>query len=137
MADFEVLKIKDYKYWSVFLNENQTYLGRCVIWCKRENALDLTDATLDERAELFEILNQMRSALQTAFKADWINYAFLGNGTRHLHCHLVPRYASERTFAGEVFKDERWGKSYRTNHDLIAPKVVLEQIVLEIKKYLD
>lgn len=137
MLDSEGLKIKDYKYWSVFLNENQTYLGRCVVWCNRENALDLTDATVEEREELFEILNQMRRALQKAFKADWFNYAFLGNGTRHLHCHLVPRYASLRKFAGEVFKDERWGKSYRTNHDLITPKVVLNQIVLGIKKYLN
>lgn len=136
MDDPNGLSIKDYDYWSVFLNENQTYLGRCVVWCKREDALDLTDATTEEREELFSILKQMRSALQKAFKPDWFNYAFLGNGTRHLHCHLVPRYASQRKFAGEVFRDVRWGKSYRTNHDLITPNVVLNQIVLEMKKCL-
>ena len=51
MEDFSRHKIKDYKYWTVSLHGNQAYLGRCVIWCKREDALDLADATPEEQKE--------------------------------------------------------------------------------------
>ena len=90
--DFSKSLIKDYKYWTIYVHGNQGYLGRCVIWCKRENALDLTEATPEEREELFIILNNLREALLKVFHPDWLNYAFLGNSMRHLHCHLIPRY---------------------------------------------
>ena len=120
--------IKDYKYWSLYVAENQGYLGRCVVWCKREDALDLADSTPEEREELFEILGKLRVAAQSLFKADWLNYAFLGNETRHLHCHFLPRYASERTFAGLVFLDKRWGHNYQTDHNFVTSPDVLQEI---------
>ena len=54
MEHFSKYKIRDYKYWSISLHPNQGYLGRCVIWCKRGDALDLADATQEEQVELFE-----------------------------------------------------------------------------------
>ena len=113
--------VKEYKHWSLYVAENQGYLGRCVVWCKREDALDLADATPEEREELFEILGQLRVAAQSLFKVDWLNYAFLGNETRHLHCHFLPRYSSERTFAGLIFLDKRWGHNYQTDHNFVTP----------------
>jgi len=56
-------------------------LGRCVIWCKREDALDLTDATPEEQSELFLILRDLKEATKKAFQPDWFNYSFLGNET--------------------------------------------------------
>ena len=60
MEDFSKYKIKDYKYWQIFIHPNQGYLGRCVIWCKRKNALDLTDATKEEQKELFLVLKELK-----------------------------------------------------------------------------
>lgn len=88
--------IKDYKYWTVYIHQNQSYLGRCIIWCKRENALDLTEATLEESNELLVVLNDLKNALTKVFQPDWFNYAFLGNGMRHLHGHFIPRYAKTK-----------------------------------------
>jgi diadenosine tetraphosphate (Ap4A) HIT family hydrolase len=136
MDNFSKYKIKDYKYWSVYIFQSQNYLGRCVIWCKRENAIDLTEATDEERAELFFILNKMKEALKNIFRADWFNYAFLGNETKHLHCHFIPRYASERNFGGVVFKDERWGKNYKTNKGFVISDELLEKIKIKIKENL-
>jgi hypothetical protein len=31
-------KIKEYKYWTIFIHQNQGYLERCVIWRNRKNA---------------------------------------------------------------------------------------------------
>lgn len=128
MSDFSQALIKQYKYWGVYLAENQGYLGRCVIWCDREDAEDLSEATPEEREELFMILGDLRAAATKAFQSDWVNYTFLGNSTRHLHGHFVPRYAHEKEFAGMVFKDDRWGHSYRTDHAFITPPDVFGQI---------
>ncbi len=134
MDKFLKYKIKEYAYWSVYIYQNQGYLGRSVIWCRREDALDLVDATLEEKEELFIILRELREGLKKTFQPDWFNYSFLGNETKHLHCHIVPRYASERSFAGVTFKDKRWGNSYRIDHDLQIPDDVVERIRVQIKK---
>lgn len=123
--DFSRFLIKDYTYWAVYIHENQSYLGRCVVWCKRENALDLTEATPEEQSELFVVLNDLRKALAKTFKPDWLNYSFLGNETQHLHGHFIPRYAASQEFKGVTFKDELWGHNYKTDKEFkIFPEVL-------------
>ena len=137
MNEFLKHKIKDYKHWGVYIHHNQSYLGRCVIWCKREDALDLADATIEEREELFIVLNDLRKALKKAFQPDWFNYAFLGNGTRHLHGHFIPRYKSERNFNGTIFSDERWGHNYRTDHNFKISEDLTDKIRKKIQTELN
>lgn len=127
-------KIKEYRYWSVYIHQNQGYLGRCVVWCKREEAMDLADCNTEERDELFVVLRDLKKALKQVFQPDLFNYAFLGNGVRHLHCHFIPRYASQREFEGIVFKDEEWGHNYRTDHNFKVSDDLVEKIRLEIQK---
>ena len=134
MKDYSKFLIRDYKHWLVNVHENQGYLGRCIIWCKREDALDLADATEDEQKELIKIISELREATKRAFQADWFNYAFLGNGTRHLHGHFIPRYSGIREFEGMTFADERWGHNYRTDHDFVTPPEVLEAVRLKLKE---
>ena len=96
--DFSKYVVKEYTYWTVLIKTNQSYLGRCVVWCKRDDALDYTDMSNEEHAELLQILKELRVAAEKCFQANWFNYAFLGNETRHLHCHFVPRYEAPREF---------------------------------------
>ena len=98
------------------------------MWCKREDALDLAEATPEEQKELFEILNDLRKVSQKCFNPDWLNYAFLGNETRHLHGHFLPRYAQPKTFEGVVFEDTLYGHNYQTNHDFVTPEELLQKI---------
>lgn len=137
MDDYEKYKIKDYKYWALYIHENQGYLGRSVIVCRREDALDLVLATSEEVEELFVILKSLREALTKSFSPDWFNYAFLGNEFRHLHGHVIPRYANEREFAGTVFKDERWGHNYRTDHNFKISEELMQQIKHKIAENLE
>ncbi len=134
--DYSKLLIKDYKYWAIYIHDNQSYLGRCIIWCKRENALDLTEATPEEQSELFVVLNELRNALAKTFKPDWLNYSFLGNETRHLHGHLIPRYEKPQEFMGVVFEDKLYGHNYKTDKDFITPPEVLSSIQTKIKEAL-
>jgi diadenosine tetraphosphate (Ap4A) HIT family hydrolase len=136
MEDFDKYKIKDYKYWQIFIHQNQGYLGRCVVWCKREDALDLTDANEEEQKELFLVLNELREAIKKVFQPDWFNYSFLGNETRHLHAHFVPRYAKPKVFGGITFEDKLWGHNYKTDHSFETPEPVLEKIKLLISEAL-
>ncbi len=134
--DFLKNLVKEYKYWEVYIHENQSYLGRCVIWCKRENALDLTDATKKEQRELFLILHNLREAEKKAFQPDWFNYSFLGNETRHLHGHFIPRYAKPKTFMGIIFKDKLYGHNYKTDHNFQTSTKLLAEVINRLKSVL-
>lgn len=128
--------IGKYKYWTAKVFFNQEYLGRCIVNCKREDALDLTDATLEEREELFLILTQLKNAIKKSFDNDWINYSFLGNSYRHLHCHIVPRYQSPREFEGMTFVDKRWGYNWLLNEKFKTPENILEAVKNKIQENL-
>ncbi len=120
--------MKEYKYWDVYVNQNQGYLGRCVVWCKRKDALDLADATPEEQEELFLILHDLREAAKKVFQPDWFNYAFLGNGMPHLHCHFIPRYAKPKEFMNTVFEDKLYGHNYKTDHSFVTTEEVLNAV---------
>lgn len=125
--------VRGYTYWAVYVHPNQGYLGRTIIWCKREDALDLADATPEEQQELFLILGALRAAVQKAFQADWFNYAFLGNEVRHLHGHVIPRYAKPREFMGMTFEDKLYRRRYETDSGFVTPTDVLEAVQEKIK----
>lgn len=63
-------------YWKVNVHQNQSYLGRCVVWCKREDALNMTDATPEEHQELLRILKELRRAALELFNPDWLDCLF-------------------------------------------------------------
>lgn len=134
--DFSRFLIKEYKYWAVYIHENQSYLGRCVIWCKREDAFDLAYATDEEQEELFLVLRELKEAVAKVFAPDWFNYSFLGNETRHLHGLFIPRYAKPKTFMDVVFEDKLYGHNYKTDHSFKAPPNVLKVVQEKIKEVL-
>ena len=106
------------------------------MWCDREDALQLTDATEDERNELFSILRELKSASEKEFGGEWFNFAFLGNETRHLHGHFFPRYSTEKEFEGVVFKDATWGHNFALDKNFVTPPHVLEKVRIMMKEYL-
>ena len=126
--DFEGDLVKEYKHWAIYVHHNQGYLGRCVIWCKRDDALDLADATQAEQRELFLVLRDLKEAVTKVFQPDWFNYSFLGNETRHLHGHFIPRYAKPKKFMDIVFEDKLYGHNYKTDHKFVTPKAVLAAV---------
>jgi len=134
--DFLKNLIKEYRYWAIYVHYNQGYLGRCVIWCKREDALDLTDATPEEQSELFLVLRDLKEATEKVFQPDWFNYSFLGNETQHLHGHFVPRYAKPKTFMGIVFEDRLYGHNYKTDHNFVTSEELLSVVRNKLKEAL-
>lgn len=128
MKDYSHNIIKEYKYRTLYIHENQSYLWRCYIACKRENAFDLTDATEEEIKEYMQIIKVLKITLEKLFQTDRINYSFLGNNRRHLHCHIIPRYSQQQELLWVIFEDNNrwWNRS--TNQSFVIPLDVLSKI---------
>ena len=131
-----LLKIKDFKYWTVYLYPNQYYLGRVFIKANKE-IIDLMDISREERDELFQIGLKVRNVLTSLFRPDKFNYCSLGNIVPQLHLHLIPRYNDSRVFENIVFNDDRWGMNYAPyNKEFEIPKEILLKIREVIKENL-
>jgi diadenosine tetraphosphate (Ap4A) HIT family hydrolase len=133
MPDYSKNIVKKYNFWTVYVHTNQEYLGRCVIWCNREDAQDLTETTPEELQEFSQIIRELKTVIEKSFHPDWINYSFLGNADRHLHCHMVPRYASKQVFAGVTFKDKRWGHNWLLDESYVTPPTMLQAIKVKLQ----
>ncbi len=136
MEDYSRLDIKEYKYWKVMLHSNQSYLGTCVVWCKRD-VIDFFDMTEKELEEFWKITKNLRNVINELFDPDLMNYVILGNVTPHLHFKIMPRYKSSRKFEGVEFKDERCGKNPSPyNKDFRIPEETMMKLKEEIRKRL-
>jgi diadenosine tetraphosphate (Ap4A) HIT family hydrolase len=99
------------EHWRVVLNHNQRFLGACFIALRRhlEAVPQLTAA---EWTDLHQQITRTTDALRLSFHPDHFNYAFLQNQDRHVHMHVIPRYASPRKFAGLEFDDPDYPAHY-------------------------
>lgn len=121
--EYKKLFIKKYNYWKIELHSNQCYLGRCIVMLNR-HVEDLFEINAGEKNELFKIGAKLNHALHKAFNPNLLNYSSLGNETRHLHLHVIPRYQNPVQFAQVLFTDTQWGhnpspynKTFKTSDD--------------------
>ena len=104
--------IKGYRYWDLYLHENQCYLGRAFIMTKSPDLVDLLDAPLLHIRELYKIMRNYKKLITELFFPNLFNYASLGNRFPQLHAHIIPRYKEQRIFESTVFTDNRWGRNF-------------------------
>jgi len=84
---------------SLYLTQNQTYRGQCVLIFDRHHAVRPEQLSTNEWTDFCADLFKAQNAVARAVKPDHMNLASLGNIIPHLHWHVVPRY----------FGDPRWG----------------------------
>jgi diadenosine tetraphosphate (Ap4A) HIT family hydrolase len=130
IMDYKQLKIRSYKYWDLYLHENQCYLGRVFVQLKDAAGVDDFLAIEGEvREEFFAVGNAVKAALYALFRPDKMNYAALSNTSPVIHMHIVPRYKEPRAFAEVLFQDKRWGQNYAPyDRSFIVDNAVLMQI---------
>lgn len=97
--------------WRIVLNRNQNLLGKCFVVARR-HVEAVSALTAEEWTELQTQLVLAARALELAFRPNHFNYAFLQNQDRHVHLHVIPRYAGPRAFAGEQFTDPDYPDHY-------------------------
>ena len=111
-----------WSHWQVIMNHSQDYLGKVMLVLIRHET-DVTSLKEAEQVEFWRLLASVRKALSTLFQPDHFNYAFLMNGDRHVHFHVIPRYSTSREFAGLTFTDGQLGEHYQLRDSIVDVKV--------------
>ena len=118
------------EHWRLVLNRNQDLLGKCFLALRR-HCEAVTDLTSQEWTELHAQLRVTTDALRQTFRPDHFNYAFLQNQDRHVHLHVIPRYATPRVLAGEVFADAGYPDHYAVGHPARVVSVEADEEIVE------
>ena len=116
-AQYEQFVLKKYQHFTLFLHDDQHYLGRAYAWLVREGEMQrFSQLTRGELIELAMIAKEYEKVLEILWHPDHMNYAWLGNFFHehkgHGHMHFIPRYKLSRSYAGITFTDGRWGRNY-------------------------
>ena len=84
--------------WSVFLSDEQDYIGRCILVLTRHCG-SMSELTEDEWEELRKLVCKMETCLKAALGATLCNWSCFMNSfykepspDPHLHLHVRPRY---------------------------------------------
>ncbi len=131
------------QYWKVYPSIDQTYLGRSIIFLKRENCGDLADLKPDEIIDFLLLVKKLENACRKAFGAVMFNWACLMNDAYQnvppdpqVHWHCRPRYNHPVTFAGHEFEDTSFGTHYLRGTNFAVDSSVQRQIISAIKMQL-
>jgi diadenosine tetraphosphate (Ap4A) HIT family hydrolase len=99
------LTIKDYDNWILLTLPVQFTLGSMVLMNKN-GAADFGKLTSPELVEMGSIISKIESKLKAAFNWDKMNYYMLRMKDPEVHFDVIPRYASDREFGGQIFRDQ-------------------------------
>ena len=124
--------IKEYEHWKLLVRNRNTTLGNCVAITKR-HIERLSEITPEEMEEFTHLVKDVENALKKAFSYDKMNYIMAMMKDPHAHFHILPRYSSEREFAGLKWEDEGWPKTPPPKKPPV-PEEVLNKVKEEIKK---
>jgi diadenosine tetraphosphate (Ap4A) HIT family hydrolase len=117
----------------VYLQKNQSYLGRLVIVLNRHQS-DFLSTTDEERVEFYHISYKMREVLTAAFGAQAFDYVLPNTKEQHAHMLVIPRYAQRTTYNGIVFEDPQYGKHYDPYREITLQNDIYTKIIDSIKK---
>ncbi len=120
------------RHWRLILNREQDLLGASFLALRR-HVESPTKLRPDEWSELLGSIQEARDLLARAFHPDHFNFAFLGNVERHLHLHVLPRYASGRVVIGLTFTDPGYPGHYALVDTGQLADDQLERLATEIR----
>jgi diadenosine tetraphosphate (Ap4A) HIT family hydrolase len=101
------------EFWTLALNLNQNLPGRTLLVLNRHRE-HVSGLTAEGWTGLHPCIARTTAALDDLFGPDQYNFAFLMNLDSHVHLHVVPRYASPRTWRGETYTDQHYGSLFGT-----------------------
>ncbi len=128
--------LADYDHWMVLLRPAQVTLGSLVLVCK-EDASRFGQIGPAASAELHRVVARIESVLADAFQNDKINYLMLMMVDPDVHFHVLPRYASERTYEGVAFADADWPGPPQITRSQEVPEGVLAKLRADLAARFD
>jgi diadenosine tetraphosphate (Ap4A) HIT family hydrolase len=126
--------IKEYDHWKLLIRNRNTTLGNCVAITKRHME-SFSDITLEEMQDFSHVVKDIEKALKSAFSYDQMNYLMLMMKDKHTHFHIIPRYSSEKEFAGITWGDKAWPRAEIYTIDPVSQEV-LNEVKEKIKENL-
>jgi diadenosine tetraphosphate (Ap4A) HIT family hydrolase len=124
-SDKNITHVSELEFGSVFLNFNQSYLGRC-LYIPEYHFNSLNEISEHLFLNFSKEVNFVARNIQELFNADLVNVAMLSNKVSHIHWHIIPRYT----------EDENWGFAPWPMNEKILPdsemKLLREKIKLKL-----
>lgn len=124
--------VAEWEHWVALLRPEQPTLGALVLAAKSE-AEAFADLPPTAFAELGVAVAAIERALKAAVAYEKINYLMLMMVDRHVHFHVLPRYAGERSAAGVTVADKGWPKMAALNEAVKLDGVQVAGLVKWIK----
>lgn len=136
--------LSDNKYWTVYLADEQDYIGRCIIVLKRHCGT-LPELKDDEWSELLLLIKKYEKCVKTVFDAEYCNWSCLMNSfykspepCPHIHIHVRPRYKNPVVINGNTYLDNNFGHHYSIGRtEQIFSKEDIQIIYGLLKKWLN
>jgi hypothetical protein len=130
-------------FWSIFLADEQDYIGRCILVLKRHCG-SLSELTDDEWEELHKLVYKVETCIKTALGATLSNWSCLMNSfykdsdpNPHLHIHVRPRYDKPVMLNGNTYIDNEFSHHYTVNKNRSIPDKDKEKVFTLIKEWLN
>ncbi len=136
-------QVYESRSWSVFLSDEQDYIGRCILVLKRHcgSMAELTD---EEWEELRDLVRRVEACLKTVLGAALCNWSCLMNSfykaeapDPHLHIHVRPRYDRPVLLNGNTYSDSEFGHHYAVKKDGRIPDRDREEVFARLKEWLN
>jgi diadenosine tetraphosphate (Ap4A) HIT family hydrolase len=125
--------IAEYPHWTVLLRKVQNTAG-CLILACNEEAQALPAVSAAAWAEFPKVTADVEGALRAAFAFDKINYLLLMMVDKHVHFHVLPRYAASRRFEGVEFNDAGWPRAPALGEAAVVPDEVFVALRVHLKE---
>ena len=130
-------------FWSVFLSDEQDYIGRCILVLKRHCG-SLSELTESEWKELRGLICKVETCLKTVLGATLCNWSCLMNSfykesapNPHLHVHVRPRYDRPVTINGNTYIDSEFGHHYALNKNGAISAEDKEEVFTRLKEWMN
>lgn len=99
--------IKEYTHWVVLLRKEQVTMGSLLL-CSKSDETEFSALSQQAFTEMSRVIKDIERTLKKAFDYDKINYLMLMMLDPHVHFHVFPRYADERTACHLSMIDAGW-----------------------------
>ena len=130
-------------FWSVFLSDEQDYIGRCILVLKRHcgSMTELTDGGWED---LRNLICKVEICLKTVLGATLCNWSCLMNSfyketepNPHLHIYVRPRYDEPVMVNGSTYIDSEFGHHYAVNKSGAISVKDKEAVFIQLKEWLN
>lgn len=130
-------------FWSVYLSDEQDYIGRCILVLKR-HCSSMSEMNADEWEDLRKLICKVETCLKTVLGAALCNWSCLMNSfykesepDPHLHIHVRPRYDKPVMVNGNIYTDSEFGHHYAVKKDGEISDKDRETVFIQLKNWMN